>query len=214
MTLRNGHGNGRGTPRIETSPFDELPIGVPAFNAHPDSGEATRLRAELAATRAELDTVSPEDQRTRLALLARLGGYQRALNFELARLRADAHGKLAELAKELLPGLVVADDAFRAGLPLALEFITSEMAGLSRDVAGGHLSSGPSSMVVSAALELLASRVLFARGDFKAASALAQASGQSLARAHEYGAKRALARAAAVPPASRWLRPAPKDTKP
>lgn len=30
MALRTGHGNGRGTPRVEVLPVDELPAGVPA----------------------------------------------------------------------------------------------------------------------------------------------------------------------------------------
>lgn len=30
MTLRSGHGNGRGTPHVETLPVDELPAGLPA----------------------------------------------------------------------------------------------------------------------------------------------------------------------------------------
>jgi len=30
VALRNGHGAGKGTPRIEVLPIDELPVGVPA----------------------------------------------------------------------------------------------------------------------------------------------------------------------------------------
>ena len=37
MTLRTGHGKGRGTPRIEVMPPDELPLGVPALPM-PDAG--------------------------------------------------------------------------------------------------------------------------------------------------------------------------------
>lgn len=192
MADRSGHGSGKGSPRIETLPFDELPTGIPAFAAEPDSAKAARLRAGIAALEAQLDGASAGPERMRL--LARKGGLARALNYELARVRSDQHGALVELAKELLPGMAVEDEVFRAALPHAIEFITSEMNGLARDVAGGYLPNGPASMVVSAALELVASRVLFARGDYKAASALAQASGQSLAKAHEYGVKRALAR--------------------
>lgn len=36
MTLRTGHGTGRGSPRIEVLPADELPVGVPA-DARPES---------------------------------------------------------------------------------------------------------------------------------------------------------------------------------
>jgi hypothetical protein len=30
MTLRTGHGNGKGTPRVEVLPVDELPVGIQA----------------------------------------------------------------------------------------------------------------------------------------------------------------------------------------
>ena len=41
MTLRSGHGNGRGTPRIEVLPADELPVGVRAPEQAIPAGERT-----------------------------------------------------------------------------------------------------------------------------------------------------------------------------
>ncbi len=46
MTLRTGHGNGRGTPRIEVLPVDELPAGVPGearTESPTDRGECGRF---------------------------------------------------------------------------------------------------------------------------------------------------------------------------
>lgn len=42
MTLRAGHGRGRGVPRVEVMPADELPSATPAIAVRPDAG---RLQA-------------------------------------------------------------------------------------------------------------------------------------------------------------------------
>ena len=81
-----------------------------------------------------------------------------------------------------------------------------EVAELASLVGGGACPNGPSSMVVSAGLQLAASRVLFARGDFKTASALANDSRQNIAAADEYTSKLAEARGTADARA-RWIRP-------
>jgi hypothetical protein len=47
LTLRSGHGNGRGSPRVETLPVDELPTGIPA-DADGDSRAATRETGRFA----------------------------------------------------------------------------------------------------------------------------------------------------------------------
>jgi len=217
MADRKGHGNGKGSRRIEIVPFDELPAGVPGFNAPLDSALAAELRSKIAATEQALGEAQREAG-ARVAkgvtsrLLGQLGGYTRALNHELGRLAQANGAALAALAGELLPGLTAVDPDFAAGLPRALEFIASESAALARDIGGGHLPDGPSSMLVSAALQLLASRVEFARGHWREASALANDSRQNLAAAHEYGAKRALARP--KPAATPWLIPTPDKAKP
>jgi len=199
VARRTGHGTGRGSPRIEIMPFNELPAGVPGFNPPVDSPLAAELRRKIAAAEQALaDAERGEGARVAKGvtstLLGQLGGYTRALNHELGRL-AQVNGEaLAALARDLLPGLTSADPDFAAGLPMALEFITSESAALARDIGGGHLPNGPTSMLVSAALQLLASRVEFARGRWREASALANDSRQNLAACHEYAAKRAQSR--------------------
>jgi hypothetical protein len=110
------------------------------------------------------------------------------------RLSAAQLGELARRAEELLPGLDVQDPDFKAGLPLALEFITHELADLRRDVGGGHVPNSPTSYVVSGALILLSARIAFARGDAIQHATLAEKSAAMLSRAHEYTAKRAQAR--------------------
>lgn len=67
MTLRKGHGNGAGVPRVEVLPADELPVGVP--------GEA---RTESPRDRAEAGRFA------RGNALARLGGRARAGKTRLA----------------------------------------------------------------------------------------------------------------------------------
>jgi hypothetical protein len=198
---------------VEVLPFDELPVGAPDTRPPVTSAKAVRLRAELAAARADMAQASRRDQghvdATSGRLMGRIGGLARALSQELARLEAERAAARAELAATLLPGLVVTDPDFKAGLLLAEEFIATQLGELAKHVGGGECPNGPSSMVVSAALQLLASRVLFARGDFARASALANDSRQNLAAAHEYVVK--LQTALEKDPTaarSRWLVPA------
>lgn len=219
MTLRARTGTARkhgSEPLVAVMPFNELPAGVASLSQACDSDNARRLRSEIAAARAALPPrlgLDGKVDRGYLSALARIGGLKRALRYEEALLAARGATRLAELAAELLPGLDVADPAFKDGLPKALEFITIEMAELGSMVGGGQCPNGPSSMVVSSALQLLASRVKFARGEFKEASSLADASAQNIARAHEYTAKLAVSRAAVAAP-TRWLRPKPEEPKP
>jgi hypothetical protein len=201
MSERTGHGNGAGTRRLEILPIVELPVGVPGVRHAVDSDKARQLRERLAATRASLAAArTGGDGRVTkgavASLLGRLGGYQRALGHELARLEAEQHRAMSALASELLPGLVATDPDFAAGLPLAVEFTDAETESLTEDVAGGELPDGPKTMLMSAALQTVASRVLFARGDFKTASMLANDARQNIAAAHEYAVKRAQARRA------------------
>lgn len=67
MTLRKGHGNGAGVPRVEVLPADELPAGVP--------GEA---RNESPGDRGEAGRFAPGNS------LARLGGHARRGKTRLA----------------------------------------------------------------------------------------------------------------------------------
>lgn len=213
MTLRRGHGRGAGSPRIETMPLDEALAGVPDVRGPVTSARADQLREDIAATRVALAAVE-RGKGARIApgesarLLARLGGLQRSLNCELDRLAAERASELATLASELLPGMLASDAEFARSLPLALDFVRVETAELAQLVGGGTCPNGPASMVVSAALQMVASRVLFARGDFRTASALANDSRQNIAAAHEYTAKLATARRAVTPPATpSWMLP-------
>jgi hypothetical protein len=189
MALRAGHGTGAGVPRIETLPIDELPAGVVAPAALPTSSKPTVNRQANGAPLPGADASE----------LGRLGGLAKAQ-------REREKARLAALAAELLPGMVVEDEAFKTAMPLALEFIEVEMAELAKLVGGGECPNGPSSMVVSAGLQLVASRVLFAKGDFKTASALANDSRQNIAAAHEYTAKLATARSVNET-RNRWILP-------
>jgi hypothetical protein len=48
MALRNGHGNGRGQPRVEVLPVDELPAPVSAATTPPDVALAFRQDGKIA----------------------------------------------------------------------------------------------------------------------------------------------------------------------
>ena len=190
MADRKGHGRGAGSRRIEVLPVNETPVGVLDLRGPVHSPKLDQLRSEIARTETLLAATKRDPNgrpvtREGKRLLSSLGGLVRSERSEVARLEAERVGVLAELATELLPGMLVADPDF---------------------VGGGELPAGPASMLVSAALQLVASRVLFARGEFKTASALANDSRQNLMACHDYAAKRALAR----PASSRqlpWLTP-------
>lgn len=71
MTLRTGHGNGRGTPRVETLPADELPSALGSDAVRPDRDAQGRFVAGNGAGKAKrikpgprglvgIDKTSPE----------------------------------------------------------------------------------------------------------------------------------------------------------
>lgn len=179
MALRRGHGNGAGSPRVETLPPDELPSPVPAPTG-PVAG----------VTRRQDGTVNtPEAARA----LGRQGGLVKAKRVRLARslgLSADS------LQCEGFAPYRRAASAFR-------RHHTSELALQS----GGSVGAAPCSMVASAALQLAASRFLFDQaamtGDpaiFKTASTLSNDSRQNLLAAYELAVREAEARAKAAGP--------------
>lgn len=98
-----------------------------------------------------------------------------------------------ELSHKLPPDLAN-DPGFEAYRSHAKAFAKHHLGELAVLVGGGEVPTGPASMVMSAALQLAASRYLFAKGDFKTASTLANDSRSSLAMAHEYTAKLAKAK--------------------
>jgi len=176
MANRTGHGTGKGQPRIEVLPPDELPPPVAADRADM-SGLERRHNGQVAGSEAA-------------ASLGRQGGRAKATRVALAR--------------ELGLGDVDNAPAFRRYRTAANAFRRLHCSELAT-MAGGELGAGPCSMVASAALQLAASRFVFDQatrtGDaaqFKTASALSNDSRQNLLAAYELAVREAAARMAAT----------------
>jgi hypothetical protein len=171
MALRAGHGRGKGVPRIEVLPADELPAGVAA-------------PSRLEAPRDEAGRLLPGPGTT---ALASKGGAAAAESRQLAKLLGlweppEGH-EYAPYAR------------------LAREWRDAHTKQLAATVGGGEVGPGPASIVATAALQLAASRWLSdigaKDGDAKAlldGSRLANDSRQNLLAAHELAAKEAMAR--------------------
>lgn len=171
MTLRSGHGDCAGTPRIEVAPADELPAGVPA-------------PASPAVDRDDAGRLTP-------------GAGTRAL----ARKAALAKHEAARLGRLLGLHEPDEQHAYHRYFRLACDWREQHVAQLAATVAGGQVGPGPASIVATAGLQLAASRFLFdlgsQTGDAKTlldASRLADASRQNLLAAHELAAREAAAR--------------------
>lgn len=194
MTLRTGHGRGRGQPRIEVLPPDELPAGVPA----PTGGAAAATTDALALIE-RTPTGQVADSASAVSL-GRRGGLAKAAR-ERGLRALTALGLRGTPPEQLAPYLADAE-----------AFAVHEIARLAAAVGGGECGPTPASIVQSAALALAASRAAYAAGDSAAGSRLANDSRQNLLAAHELCAREALARpkkAADIP----WLiaTPAKKD---
>lgn len=171
MTLRTGHGNGAGVPRIEVLPADELPAGVPASSGPTiERDNAGRVRTSAAARE-----------------MGKRGG--------LAAAESRALGRLLGLH------VFDEADAYAPYSRLAREWRDDHMRDLAAHVGGGQVGAGVASIVSTAALQLAASRFMHdtgARtGDAKMlldASKLADSSRQNLLAAHELAAREAQAR--------------------
>jgi hypothetical protein len=171
MTLRTGHGNGAGVPRIEVMPADELLAGVQG-----------PLHAE------SMDERRPDGTWARGARTAQSEG---------GRSRRDQ----TRLARRMGLALLSNEAAFAPYKRAAADFRRTHCTSLARSVGGGVCGPGPSSVVATAAWQLAASRYLFdlgaQGGDAKLlleASRLGDASRQNLLAAHELCAREALAR--------------------
>ena len=143
MTLRNGHGNGRGVPRIETLPSDEQPIGLPGPASEPPPPEPAGAR-------------HPNGQladRAFASELARRGGLARA---EKAR-------QLRSLQALGLRG--ARPESLRLFLDDADEFAAHEVARLARDCGGGVCPPNAAALVQQAALAMAGSRSAYAAGE-------------------------------------------------
>ena len=171
MTLRTGHGNGAGVPRIEVLPADELPAPI---QAAPEAAASAPLARRP-------DGTFDGSEAAREA--GRRGGRARARRVALV----DSLG-LAKLdeAAEFQPYRKAAED-----------FVREHLAALATQ-AGGYVGPGPSSLVASAALQLAASRFCFDRGALSAdpvllkqGSSLANDSRQNLLAAYELAVREA-----------------------
>ena len=184
MTLRNGHGNGAGAPRIEVLPVDELPKGVLA----PAQAERRDERRADGTFRPGARTVQSEGGRS--------------------------SREKTRLARRLALGDQYADPRFEPYARAARAFRKAHVTALARNVGGGHCGTGPSSIVASAALQLAASRfAIEVLGDVALGSRLANDSRQNLLAAHELCAKEAQARPKETKRLP-WLAPAASESAP
>lgn len=143
MAFRNGHGNGKGVPRIEVLPPDEQPRGVPAPAREPalpePPGSRSRTGGFVPGARARE--------------LARLGGLARAA--KARQLRAlDGLGLRGTPPKALRPYLAEAD-----------EFCVREVERLARECGGGVCPPNACALMQQAALAMAASRAAYAKGE-------------------------------------------------
>lgn len=162
MALRSGHGTGKGVPRIEVLPVDELPAGVAAPSGPlPARDDAGKVLPGAGA-----------------AQLGKLGGQAASESRQLANL----------LGIRQIPD----DHPYAPYTKLARRWRDAHMSQLASTVGAGSVGPGPASIVASAALQLAASRYLAdlgaTNGDAKMlldASKLANESRQNLLAAHE-----------------------------
>lgn len=168
MTIRNGHGRGRGRPRVEVLPADELPAGVAVVERNPGGA-------------IERDS------------LGRLADAQSAR--ELGRKGGLAKAGQTRLGSSLALGETFADPRFAPYARAAKAFRRAQVHRLSVTVGGGECGPAPASAIASAALQLAGSRFAFeVLGDLALGSRLANESSRNLLLAHELAAKEAKAR--------------------
>jgi hypothetical protein len=172
VALRSGHGNGRGMPRVEVLPVDELPRGVPGPAVRTTSAAATEASKALRTTG---DPVAASE-------LGRLGGLAKAARDRGLRV-LEGLGLKGTPPELLAPYLADAE-----------AFAVHETARLAAEVGGGACSPTVGSMIQTAALALAASRACYALGDFVAGSRLGNDSRQNLMAAFEICAREGAAR--------------------
>ena len=173
MALRNGHGTGAGSPRIEVLPADELPAPV---TTHPaPASVALRFR-----------------QDGKIA--------NRATASEMGRRGGEAKARRVRLIDSLGLSSLVEGTSFGPYRAAAEEFVKHHLGCLATQ-AGGEVGPAPSTMVASAGLQLAASRWAFDRGAeasdptlIKLGSSLANDSRQNLLAAYELAVREAGAR--------------------
>lgn len=173
MSLRTGHGNGRGRPHIEVLPASELPRPAAEVPARPAVALEFRPDGKIATSETARE-------------LGRLGGLATARRVRLV----DSLG-LAKLTE---------GSAFGPYRNAADEFVSHHIAELAKS-AGGEVGPAPSTMVASAALQLAGSRYAFDKfaetadaSWMKLGSSLANDSRQNLLAAYELAVREAEAR--------------------
>jgi hypothetical protein len=172
MALRNGHGNGKGVPRIETLAADEQPVGVPAPGgpvAPPAPDVARKPNGTVADRQAAIE-------------LGRRGGIARAA--KAAQLRALTGLGLLGATPEVL----------RPYLAAALEFAEHEVARLARECGGGVCPSNAAALVLAAARAMAASCAAYATGDLALGAKLGAEVRSNLLGARELTVKEAKSR--------------------
>lgn len=180
MTLRTGHGNGAGVPRIEVLPVDELPAGVPG-HARPESpGDRDERGLFARGNKLSVEGGRSKAGQTRLAHRLRLGD-------SFADPRFEPYARSAV--------------AFRRAQ------ITTIAASVGGGTCGPAPSSMVASAALQLAGSRFAFEIL---GDMQLGSRLANDSRQNLLAAHEIAAKEATARQATSPAAVPWLIAAPQ----
>ena len=171
MALRSGHGNGRGVPRIEVLPVDELSVGV-----------------------ADLSAIPAADRYARGLFLPGPGTSASAIAGNRTK-----KGQ-SRLSCRLGLGGMPPDERVQPYLRSARAFRRVKVAELARTIGGGYCGPGPASFVASAALALAWSRFCYeVLGDPLNGSRLADASRQNLLAAHELCAKEAQSRPQTTP---------------
>lgn len=189
MTLRTNRTPGRSIVHVETPRPDEQIAGMPRALPSDAQGHGPEHAANAARAWGPMQAGTPE-----AVALAKIG----------AQARWEKERGLRALEGLGLRG--AAPETLAPWLEDATAFAKSEIERLAADVGGGHCGAGPSSMVISASLQLAASKFLFAQGDpasLKLASSLANDSRQNLLAAHHTCALAASSRAP-VDPRERW----------
>lgn len=162
MTLRKGHGNGAGVPRIEVSPPDEIPRGLQA----PPQASSKRERRPNGTFAPGCRTAQSQ------------GGKARKGKTRLAERLGLTGG--------------ITDERFAPYAAAARDFRRAQIRRLAQTVGGGECGPAPSSIIATAALQLAASRfALEVLGDLQLSSRLGNDSRQNLLAAHELCAREA-----------------------
>jgi len=172
MALRSGHGNGKGSPRVEVLPADEQPVGVPAPSGTtqpPQAVAARRSNGQIADRQAASE-------------LGRRGGLARAA--KATQLRAlTGLGLRGATPATLAPYL---EDANR--------FAESEVERLARECGGGVCPQNAAALVQQAALAMAGSRAAYAEGDAATGAKLGVEVRQNLLGARELTVREAQGR--------------------